>query len=157
MKRTLKDEDTESYFGFDSDKWDHVGDDGTGPLGHFLTQGDRKLYASPRRTKTGRHRFVLLGSGYYPSGTGSGWKWEKNVAQWVSFERGLEMMDDVYRAEYLEKSFSPEWYESAEVENTIPRRDRRTENLLTEFPQLVRLRYYRGSDGETRKTVEIEI
>lgn len=48
----------------------------TGRLGHYTTQGDRQGYVCKHRD--GAISVAEVGSGYYPSSTGSGMDWERN-------------------------------------------------------------------------------
>ena len=48
----------------------------TGRLGHYSTQGDRVGYVC--KHKDGAISVAEVGSGYYPSPSGSGYDWERN-------------------------------------------------------------------------------
>jgi hypothetical protein len=49
------------------------------------------------------------------------------------------------------------FYKSASVTNSIVRGGRGTAKLMHKYPRMIRLRYYTGPNGCTRKTVEIEV
>jgi hypothetical protein len=92
-------------FAFDDETWTHIGSDGTGSVGHYSTQGDRRLYASPKKSsKLGRHRFVLSGTGYYPAIQGGsigngGLNWNDRAVE-VDEQTAFDIMDAKYMATY---------------------------------------------------------
>jgi hypothetical protein len=92
------------YARFDPDTWTPIGSNGTGHEGHYSTQGDRTLYASPRRGKDGKYRFVLHGTGYYPSIDGGsivngGLNWGER-AKIIDEETALDIMDPEHLPTY---------------------------------------------------------
>lgn len=109
MKTIIKTRDDEGRvigsFEFDSSTWVPIGGDGTGSVGHYSQQGDRTLYASPRKSaKIGRHRFVLFGTGYYAAIDGGGMgngglDWGTKAFE-VSDDDALSIMDDEHIATY---------------------------------------------------------
>lgn len=79
------------YFRFDPETWEAIGADGSGGVGHYTTQGDRTLWASPRPSKKlGRHRFVLSGTGYYSNDEG-GLSWGYDAVE-VDLATALSIM-----------------------------------------------------------------
>lgn len=52
---------------------------------------------------------------------------------------------------------SAAFFESAKVTNTIPRGLPGTKKLSRQYPDMIRLRYYKGIDGSIRRTVEVAI
>lgn len=100
-------EKTGESFTFNSDTWPVIGETGTGREGHYSQQGYRKLYASPKPSaKIGRHRFVLHGTGYYPTIEGGsigngGLSWGTEARE-VDEQEAASIMDAEHLATYCE-------------------------------------------------------